>query len=250
MVRSAQGPCEKRALDLRFSAKNAKNQARPWGFTLIELLTVIAIIAVLATLLTATLSTAKRKSRQTVSISNLRQISLALNLYQDDHRKRPASYALLVREKYLTERSLLCPEDLVTRNWAGLIEDAAFFGSAGVPLAGDPSIDAVVPEIPHSYFKAFASSDDLWDRIEKSPLAGVAACQLHGIGRQSPDVPPTLLAYQGLVLRALKDMSVVSRQVFWQPVIDKTASLPSGPVSSFMPSNMPSDLPFFLDETQ
>ena len=90
---------------------------------MIELLTVIAIIGVLATLLTSALSTAKRKAHQTVSISNLRQIALALNLYQDDHRKRPALFASLVREKLLTERALVCAEDKLTGNWAGLIED-------------------------------------------------------------------------------------------------------------------------------
>ena len=229
----------------------AKNAARPWGFTLVELLTVIAIIGVLATLLTSALSTAKRKARQTVSISNLRQIALALNIYQDDHGKRPLLFASLVREKYLIERALLCAEDKLSGNWAGIIED--------VNLASDPrsqfngeSGEPPVAEIPHSYFKAFDSSDEVWQQIEQNPLAGVAACQLHGVGRQRPDTTPSIDAYHGLVLRALKDSTVVSRQVFWQMATgDKNASGAAPPTSFFGPASASQpDLPLFLDSAQ
>jgi len=215
-------------------------------------------VAVLATLLTSALSSAKRKARQTASISNLRQIALAFNLYQDDHRKRPFTYASLVREKYLTDRALICAEDKLTGNWAGLIEEANT-GTLNVsrPPVIDKSNEAVAPlEIAHSYFKAFDSTDEVWERIENSPLAGIAACQLHGVGRQSLDTLPSLSAYQGLVLRALKDTSVVSRQVFWQSIDasgDKSAP-GQGPVSSLVPpatvEAAQSDLPLFLDETQ
>jgi prepilin-type N-terminal cleavage/methylation domain-containing protein len=225
----------------------AKNAARPWGFTLIELLTVIAIIGVLATLLASALGTAKRKARQSVSVGNLRQISLAVNLYQDDHRKRPATYASLVREKMLTERSLICAEDRVTGNWAGLIEDSALMNFTRAPVAGETA-EATPSEVAHSYFKAFDATDEVWEQIERDPLAGIAACQPHGFGRQSQDERPSISAYQGLVLRALKDMSVVNRQVFWQGLADK--SDPEGASTSFLPPSEPSDLPFFLDEQQ
>ena len=100
----------------------------------------------------------------------------------------------------------------------------------------------------HSYFKAFDATDEVWERIENSPLAGIAACQLHGVGRQSLDTPPSMSAYQGLVLRALKDTSVVTRQVFWQGSAgDKSATAPG--FSSLVPAAPPSDLPLFLDET-
>jgi prepilin-type N-terminal cleavage/methylation domain-containing protein len=230
----------------------AKNAARPWGFTLIELLTVIAIIAVLATLLTSALSTAKRKARQTVSVGNLRQIAIALNLYQDDHRKRPLTFASLVQENLLVQRSLVCAEDKLTGNWAGLIEDSSSLGYSRTPIIGDKSESAAPTEVAHSYFKAFDTTDDVWDRIEANPMAGVSACQLHGVGRQSLEMTPSISAYQGLVLRALKDSSVVTRQVFWQESsMDKNGvAPPGGPVSSFVPPAGPSDLPFFLDDAQ
>jgi prepilin-type N-terminal cleavage/methylation domain-containing protein/prepilin-type processing-associated H-X9-DG protein len=62
--------------------------SRPTGlraFTLIELLAVIAIIAVLAAILLPALAAARERSRGVFCLNNTRQLTLAWQLYADDH---------------------------------------------------------------------------------------------------------------------------------------------------------------------
>lgn len=55
------------------------------AFTLIELLVVIAIIAILAAILFPVFQQAREKARQTVCLSNTKQLALAMSMYAEDY---------------------------------------------------------------------------------------------------------------------------------------------------------------------
>jgi prepilin-type N-terminal cleavage/methylation domain-containing protein len=69
-------------------AARVVGERRQWrlhsAFTLMELLVVVALIAVLATVLTPVIVGAKHRAKQTGSGMNLKQIHIALMLYQGD----------------------------------------------------------------------------------------------------------------------------------------------------------------------
>ena len=65
------------------------------GFTLIELLVVIAIIGVIASIVMVNIDQARMKARDTKRVSDLKQLSLALELHYNEHGSytQPEAYA-------------------------------------------------------------------------------------------------------------------------------------------------------------
>jgi prepilin-type N-terminal cleavage/methylation domain-containing protein len=194
----------------------SKSDRAAGGFSLIELLTVIAIIAVLASLLLTGIASAKRKSRTMTCTGNLHQFSLALNMFMDDSGGQRPSVDDLVSSRYLpSPQSLICPEDK-TGNWGQLVQlDGGELVSTGnlIPTTNN-----------YSYLLyPLTWSDAEWKTlVSAGSQAGVAACQLHGLGSQNA---PNVQNFSGLLLRAQLDGSVIRRQFFWTPLAAVMPSL-------------------------
>ncbi len=75
-------------LNISNKKNNRASPAKPWlngGFTLIELLVVISIIGLLSSIVMASLSDAKAKARDARRLQDVKQLRLALTLYQNDN---------------------------------------------------------------------------------------------------------------------------------------------------------------------
>lgn len=232
------------------------------AFTLVELLTVIAIIAVLATLVLTALGSTQKRSRQARCASNLHQVSLALQMYMDDSDRRPVQLPDLARTRYLASREILvCPEDK-TGDWGELCTASALLliptmpeGLGGTGTTQPSKSTANGDWIPYSYVHPLSWDDAAWDLLLKAgSLAGIATCQVHGLGRPNL-VTPSVHDFEGLVLRAQRDGAVVRRKVFWarDPATDVAPSLSNDSTANTAVAGSESDFlgypwPLFTDE--
>ncbi|CAA6676279.1 MULTISPECIES: prepilin-type N-terminal cleavage/methylation domain-containing protein [unclassified Lentimonas] len=78
----------------------SRNPATSLGFTLIELLTVIAVIAILAAILIPSISKVREKAQATQSLSNLRQLGVATQIYVADNKGMLPAIDWKVEEAY------------------------------------------------------------------------------------------------------------------------------------------------------
>lgn len=111
---------------------------RDHGFTILELLITIAILTTLAALLLPSLSQAKERARRIYCQNNLKQITLALKIFAEDHEDDYPWHTLpadggtygssaatgwrnfrAVSNELMTPKPLVCPSDAATKMMAG-----------------------------------------------------------------------------------------------------------------------------------
>ena len=120
----------------RISAGKSGGETRArGGFTLIELLVVMAIIAVLISLLMPAIQATRERARAAQCLNNLKQIALACNNYESQHRKFPSGY---VRGFYLDDDGVEQPDPLVN-----LVQPLAFPEPVRVSIVDNQQVELV-----------------------------------------------------------------------------------------------------------
>lgn len=100
-----------------------KNPKTKFGFTLIELLVVISVIALLSTLALVALNRARMKARDGRRKADMKQISLALDLYYDQYNHYPFNAGWVECSSY-TQSGDYTKQDLEST-----LEDYGFMGN-------------------------------------------------------------------------------------------------------------------------
>ncbi len=75
---------------MRRCRQNSSKRPR-WGFTIVELLVVIAIFGILIALLVPAVQVAREGARRTQCVNNLKQIGLAMHMFDETHRRLPST---------------------------------------------------------------------------------------------------------------------------------------------------------------
>ena len=79
-------------VELLLSLGNIKHTMKRFGFTLLEVIITIAIIALIVSILIPALRIARQKAGTVVCGSNIRQLSLALTIYEQENKTFPLGF--------------------------------------------------------------------------------------------------------------------------------------------------------------
>ncbi len=172
--------------------------------TLVELLIVCGVLALLAGLGAGVSSRSLSRAREAGCMNNLRQLYVALQLYQEDQRRWPAGLHELV-PTYTDAGNLLCPADSYGGYWT---QTELWCQSYGAGIYPGIAVDGSVPT---SYLYAGSFFPDWYGRLSRVDDAACLVCQLHGeVAHQGP--PGGMPYLEGLAIRVRIDGSVVAER--------------------------------------
>lgn len=118
------------------------------GFTLIELLVVVAIIGILTTITTVSLTAARRRSRDTGRVANIRSTQNALELYFT-HRADYPPVGTAIAAPSVSEPWILGGADRRCLD----ISDAGFVANCGGQTFLSPVPSDIAPDSDFRYYK-------------------------------------------------------------------------------------------------
>lgn len=172
------------------------------AFTVLELLIVIVIVAVLAAFLFGAVSGMFRNARSTEDLSNMRQIYVAVNLYEQDNGDKPPldlSYVVPYLKTVAVFESKIDPRP----------KDPKIKGWTATPL-GIQSGKRVDYRISYPYLRTFMTSEDeRGDHFD------------YGFQRKKPDIGMLANPWVGTVTRFLGgEVNGQSQDSAYGPLMD------------------------------
>lgn len=185
---------------------------RKAGFTLVEVLLVVAIIALLASLIFPIMTSARSASKRAVCTSQLRQVGMAISMYEETAGGMPLNLDSLTGSGVLRDtRMLSCPSD-VLGGYASRFDECQH-----KPVLNERSYETMLDFVEP--YKAKIQRAD--------PNHGVVVCRMHGNKTELYDnglanfCDMAWFMFEGTLLRLRKDNSVQVAHLKFRAVRDE-----------------------------
>ena len=172
-------PASHRPALCAFSHRSASATARYRSFTLIELLVVIAIIAILAAMLLPALNKARERGIATSCTNNMKQVSSADSLYQNDYEYFCPTIYYMGASKGGKAWMAACNMSTSDFDYTGEGYLTPYLPKPGEDASMASIVTKSVVFCPHPWVSAFYSSDEY--SIKNAAGSGIGiAPYLHG----------------------------------------------------------------------